>query len=527
MAYLSNFTGAQIDAALGALISGINSIGSPGAAGFGCGTAPPSAVFAGMQPLYGYTDPTHPNYGNYQFFDGSVMVWIPKFYYRIGHASNPTYGVHGVNSVDVAGVKTFATRFDAEAQGYALHRAYIDGGVEQDGFFVDKYQASKNALGTGFVASSIAGGNPISTAADHNPIGELTATAGINAYYAAITAAKARDGVNGTVNPNSRFFCVSRFQWAALALLSLAHGQAATSSTWCAWYDAGGVTNYPKGNNAALRDINDASVVYVSDGYSSCAKTGSGVPFAKTTHNGQACGVADLNGNMLEVNIGLTCRAVSKGITAVARSNPCYVTSIGHGFTTGQQVALEDVGGMTQVNGRAYTLTVVDVNSFSLDGIDATGYATYTSGGIATAGTFSLAKTTTRMRDFTAGSTLSTDHWGATGVAAMMEVVSLPGDGSVFWSNLGSGANQVFSPAISGGGWHLTGMGVPQPGCRSAFGTNLFGADSLALFVVPDTIPLAAGASSWGSACGVWQVYLGHNRTTTYALVGFRAACYP
>lgn len=32
--------------------------------------------------------------------------------------------------------------------------------------------------------------------------------------------------------------------------------------------------------------------------------TGSGVPFAKTTHNGQACGVADLNGNMWEVASG-------------------------------------------------------------------------------------------------------------------------------------------------------------------------------------------------------------------------------
>ena len=43
---------------------------------------------------------------------------------------------------------------------------------------------------------------------------------------------------------------------------------------------------------------------YVSDGYSNCGKTGSGTPFAKTTHNGQNCGVADVNGLMWEVNTG-------------------------------------------------------------------------------------------------------------------------------------------------------------------------------------------------------------------------------
>src|SRR5690606_17753495 len=68
-----------------------------------------------------------------------------------------------------------------------------------------------------------------------------------------------------------------------------------------------GVMNFPKGcNNNALRDANDTSVLYVSDGYSNAAKTGSGTPFAKTTHNGQECGVADLNGGMWEVCLGLT-----------------------------------------------------------------------------------------------------------------------------------------------------------------------------------------------------------------------------
>ena len=92
-----------------------------------------------------------------------------------------------------------------------------------------------------------------------------------------------------------------------LALLSLAHAQASTGTAACAWFDAAGVTNYPKGNNNnALRDANDSTNLYVSDGYPNCGKTGSSNALARTTHNGQACGVADLNGNMWEVAPGLT-----------------------------------------------------------------------------------------------------------------------------------------------------------------------------------------------------------------------------
>ncbi len=83
----------------------------------------------------------------------------------------------------------------------------------------------------------------------------------------------------------------------ALAMLSLAHGQAAKNQATCAWY--GTSNNYPKGcNNNALKDVDDLSVVFQPDGYSNCGKTGSASLFARTTHNGQACGVADLNGLM-------------------------------------------------------------------------------------------------------------------------------------------------------------------------------------------------------------------------------------
>ncbi len=509
----------------------INHIGAPGAAGFGVGIAPSVALFDGMTPLYGYTDPTHPQYGNYQYSDGSVMCWIPKFYYRIGHASNPTYGVHGVNSLDVKGVKDFPTRFDAEAAGYAMHRAFIDGGDEQDGFFVDKYMASKNAKGAGFVASSIAGGLPLSTAADHNPIADLTACAG-NAYYEAINAAHARDGVDGAVNLASRFHVVSRFQWAALALLSLAHGQAATSSTYCAWYAASGTTNFPKGcNNNALGDTNDGAIAYVSDGYSNCGTAGSGTPFAKTTHNGQACGVADVNGLMYDLSIGITCIAGTVAITAASQGNPCQITAVGHGLATGDAVMITSVGGMTQLNDKIFAVTVVDADHFTLDGVDATAFPAYTAGGTVTYGTFYAANEATRMRDFTAGNTLASDHWGATGVAAMMTPISVPFatayPNNGFVQKIGNAGNQVLDPAASGNGWLLTALGLPQAGGISTAGSNLFGIDYFYQYIRNELFLLSSLAWAYGSSAGVWGLYLYDGRAGAHHRVGFRAACYP
>ena len=527
--YTSAYTGAQIDAAIGSLIGTLNSIGVAGAAGFGVGIAPPEALPSGMVPLYGYTDPTHPNYGNYLYIDGSVMCWIPKFYYKVGTGSNGL----AVNVVDVKGVKTYATTFDANAAGYALHRAFIDGGVEKSGFFVDKYMCSKNALGTGFVASSILGGLPLSTAADHNPISGLTATAGINAYYAALIAPRARSGANGAVDNNSPFFCCSRFIYSALALLSVAHGQAANCATNCAWYDGTGVANFPKGcNNNALKDVNDTTVTYISDGYSNCGKTGSGTPFAKTTHNGQNCGVADLNGLMHEISTGLTCIAANKTITGVALTNPCQLTVAGHGYTTGQPVMVTSVGGTTQLNDKIYTLTVIDPNTISLDGVNATGFSAFTSGGSCTTGTFYAAKQSTKMRDFTSGNSGATDHWGATGVAAMMDAITMPllaaSGGSGFAQRFGSAANQVPSEAVSGAGWLLTGLGIQKDsnGISSA-GTNLFGTDYFYQHIRNELCALSGGYWDDSSGAGVWTLPLYSARTGSDGAVGFRCACYP
>ena len=269
---------------------GINNIGIPGQAGFGAGVCP-GPLPAGMGGLPDYQNVLADNYGNYQYSDGSVMVWIPAFYYKWGTGAN---GVT-LNQVSIKPFSDYADVATANAAGYALHRAFYDGGAVQAGVFVDKYLPSYN----GGIASSKKNGIPLASAlrggiANTN-FASLTGTPA-DFYYGAIAAAKTR---------GSSFFTSSRFIFAAMALLAYAHGQASSTTTYCAWYHA--TNNFPKGcNNNALGDAQDAAILYLTDGTgTNCPKTGSANLFARTTHNGQNSGVADLNGTLWEIAPGL------------------------------------------------------------------------------------------------------------------------------------------------------------------------------------------------------------------------------
>lgn len=288
-----NWLGADVAARIMMASPQINDIGVPGTIGFGVGICP--LEYPGMAPLAG-TFTKGDEYGNYQYTDGSVMAWVPAYFYRYGHPDNPTYATYGVNSIHVLPRSAYPTALAAAIAGYALHRAFYDDGVEQPGFFHDKYLCSNNDG----IASSIKNGKAITSAASHYPFNGLTGSPSNN-LAGAIAAAKTR---------GDDYFPSASFIFDALAKLSLAHAQASTSSAACAWYDSTGVSNFPKGcNNNALGDANDSTVVYEAAGhetYDKAGKTGSGMPFAKTTHNGQACGIADLNGLLWEIVIGVT-----------------------------------------------------------------------------------------------------------------------------------------------------------------------------------------------------------------------------
>ena len=502
----------------------LNDIGVTGQVGFGVGMCP--SLPTGFTALSGAYDKFSPNYGNYQYADGSVMCWIPKFYYKVGTGAN---GI-AINTVSIKGVHDFATTILANADGYALHRAFTDGGSEKDGFFFDKYQCSQNTLGTGVAASSVKNGNPISTHADHNPIASVSSVSLGNIYASALQAAKGRTGTNGALDAASVFHCASRFQYSALALLSLAHGQAVASSAACAWYHA--TLKYPKGNNNnALRDTDDTTVLYTTDGYSNAGKTGSGAVFAKTTHNGQDSGVADLNGNMWEISIGATCVASTKTISGATQANPCVLTlNNTTSLVSGGYCMITAVVGMTQLNDKIYTYQVIDGTTISLDGVDSSAYTAYGSAGTLTFGTFYAAKEATAMKDFTPGNTLATDHWGATGVAAMMDafVPALKTTaGGALAQRFGSGANQVLSEAVSGAAWLLSGLGLPKDAAgMDTTGTDLFGKDYFYQYIRNELCLLSGGSWYYGSDAGVWSVVWYDYRAGSSSYVGFRCAAY-
>ncbi len=71
-------------------------------------------------------------------------------------------------------------------------------------------------------------------------------------------------------------------------------------------------------------------------------------------------------------------------ISGASKASPCVITATGHEFMTGDIVKVTSVVGMTELNNKNYTITKINANSFSLDGIDSSGYTTYTSGGSAT-----------------------------------------------------------------------------------------------------------------------------------------------
>lgn len=81
--------------------------------------------------------------------------------------------------------------------------------------------------------------------------------------------------------------------------------------------------------------------------------------------------------------------ATDKNITAITQASPGVITSNSHGFSDGDEIYIDDVGGMIELNGRNYRVAGATTNTFTLtnlfgDAIDTTGFTAYTSGGTAT-----------------------------------------------------------------------------------------------------------------------------------------------
>ena len=68
-------------------------------------------------------------------------------------------------------------------------------------------------------------------------------------------------------------------------------------------------------------------------------------------------------------------------ITGITQANPAVVTASSHGYSNGDHVWINNVVGMTEVNGRRYTVANKTTNTFELSGVDSSSYTAYSSNG--------------------------------------------------------------------------------------------------------------------------------------------------
>lgn len=153
-------------------------------------------------------------------------------------------------------------------------------------------------------------------------------------------------------------------------------------------------------------------------------------------------------------------------ITAITKANPAQVTQTAHGRSTGDYVEIFGVGGMTQVNAFFGTITKVDANNYTLDGIDSTAYTTYTSGGDATWGQSLAYNASTRL---VTGDVLITDATTREAGAA----VAVRPDGSISYSGVLT-RQSVQADAYSVSGGALLGVGTSYVNNIPPNGPGLF-----------------------------------------------------
>lgn len=279
-------------------------IGIAGQQGFGVGVYggdPADLTAMRLAPMEGCEDPTSANYGNYLHTNGSIMCCIPAFCYRLGRETAPSYKHDAENALEIKDATKFS-QFSHDAvfsspdfgDGWILHRAFVDGNKLKIAFFIDKYLCSN-------VKSQAASVKNADWLMCHDDTTKPYFTKQIPG-----TSGQAYDAIMLSRARGDHYSLVTCYQWSAISLLSLAHGQAATSTDACAWYDATHTANFPKGATKGHGlDFDDDTIRYTEHYYGvGFSRTGAGTPFEKTTHNGQTNGVVDVAGMCNQWTIG-------------------------------------------------------------------------------------------------------------------------------------------------------------------------------------------------------------------------------
>ena len=203
-----------------------------------------------------------------------------------------------------ASSSAFANEQEANAQGFILPAAFIDGGKEKNGFFIAPTLTtfSKDSSGNdGWVSFGETYPNSL------NNLWRLTSVADQNRLSLPATLSRnVFDAISFPRWYSNNLCCESIYTVAAIALISLCVAQYATSTDDSAWYDSAGVMNFPKGINNTNRDSDDESVTVAA---SMSTTAGSIFPttqegYCKTTHNGRINGITHVNGWLWRPMVG-------------------------------------------------------------------------------------------------------------------------------------------------------------------------------------------------------------------------------
>lgn len=329
----------------------IGDIGKPDSPTFGVGI--PSDEVAesfipGIQKHPDFYDETKPGYGSWVVpetliknttkWDGAFK-FIPKFYWM--PLFNGTGGEDNVKTneelqailpyVDVslekmnevkykypysgiviAKASAFKNEADANAHGFILPAAFIDGGKEKDGFFISptmtsysvKEEQSQNVmtvhLGETFSTSNT---NYLWNLDDNQssvPKNETVSDLGLTSTV--------QDAIIIPMGCSPNLRCMTIYMEAALALFSVFVAEYSKSTEDTAWHDTSGV-GAPRGANVmqmssgTLTDANDTSIVVQGSDQTVIGLFPTTLEtYSKTTHSGRVSGVSHLNGWLYEAS---------------------------------------------------------------------------------------------------------------------------------------------------------------------------------------------------------------------------------
>jgi len=314
-------------------------IGLAGLTGFGVGCCRPELLPDDIAELPGTTDRFSPNYGNYVHLpSASIVCFLPAHYIDL--------------QAPGTGNDAFLTRVvisSTQSGNSVLAKAFRNGGSELAGVFVDKYQGSNclpDGSGRPNSSDSLPGtlpdsGGIFASRPLHWPVSAIGVSGTLRSPFsycnstvlnpAATTPANNYGGVWALCQSRgSDWYPVPMWTRTHLGYLALAHAQAlldtggtpvANATANAAWMDTAPYA--PKGNNNNGSDVNKTSLVFsrtdiggtavvsgfageASRAFTGAARIGTLSAVEHTTHNGQLCGIVDVNGNQWDITPGLT-----------------------------------------------------------------------------------------------------------------------------------------------------------------------------------------------------------------------------